>query len=112
MLLVAPEASIASAIPVMAHKANMVVLVLTAGVSSRSQAAELERRLSGHGARTMAAVLLDRHHYIPQALYRLLFDHGGWPMNTWLSTTGCAIKAMIKAAGNRRATPDRVAEPI
>ena len=112
VLLVAPEASIASAIPVMAHKANMVVLVLTAGVSSRSQAAELERRLSGHGARTMAAVLLDRHHYIPQALYRLLFDHGGWPMNTWLSTTGCAIKAMIKAAGNRRATPDRVAEPI
>ena len=77
VLMLAPATSNSGEMPVVAQ-ADLVVLVLTAGVSSRTQAITLERHLAGYGVGSVVAVLLDRHHTIPLPLYRLLFGTRSW----------------------------------
>ena len=78
VLMIAPAAGNDSAMPALAQSADLAVLVLTAGVSSRAQAVGLERSWASHGVGAVVAVLLERHHTIPLPLYRLLFGRGNW----------------------------------
>ena len=73
VLLVGSAISDGSEVPVMAQAADLAILVLTAGVSSRGGALAVERQMARYGQQALAAVLLERRHYIPRPLYRLLF---------------------------------------